>query len=103
MEKVQQYILDSEREFNHSTQIQAENMAQFSNIELGSEEIHFYIALHELKSSPSENHSEETNTPKDRAWQLSDQELLAIVLDKSGDQVRLRQLMTAYPKIFPSK
>ncbi len=91
---------DTTREFSHSSQLQAKDMAHFAQIELTPLDIRLYSALRELLSE-SMGGSVRTVDSGRLACTLSDQHLLAEALKQSGDRERLMKFVSFYPNIFP--
>ena len=100
LEEARLLASDTTREFEPSSQMQAENMARFAGVELQPEESRLYCALREQMSPSMNGGAKGKDGPGSRAWRLSDQELLAQVLHESGNEDRLRKFVAFYPNIF---
>ena len=91
---------DMTREFSHASQLQAEVMADSTQIMLTPEDIRLYSALCELLPESMGGRIRTGDTSRFASY-LSDQKLLAVVLKQSGDSVRLLKFVSFYPNIFP--
>ncbi|MFA7286585.1 MAG: hypothetical protein WC052_02930 [Patescibacteria group bacterium] len=100
LEEARRLVADPEHKFRNASKIQAEHMAESADIEVSSGEVSLYCALREpFPVAPTANESQESEQGA-RPDQLSDQHILAAVLELSGDEARLKKFTEFYPAIF---
>lgn len=97
-----------ERRFSAISRSQAEDMAEEANIKLGPDEIALYCILREQMPPEVSEGADVSEKVKDegegiRPWQLSDQKILAAVLESMGDQDRVQKFKSFFPNIFEKR
>ncbi len=91
---------DPAHKFRETSLLQAENMASVAHIELNPSEISLYCALRKQMPPSIGRGPVKDGDQEIHPWQLSDQKLLAAVLQLTGDQARLQKFIEFFPNIF---
>jgi len=104
LEAAQELAANPTHEFRKVFWGEAENMARSAKIELKPDEISLYCALREQLSPNMDGGAKDAEKEETRPWQLmSDQEMLAAVLELKGDSDRVRKFKSFFPNIFETE
>lgn len=101
LEAAQNLAANPAHEFRKILWTQAENMARQAKIELQHDEISLYCALREQLSPNMDGGAKDAKQEETRPWQLmSDQEILATVLELKGDPDCIQKFKSFFSNIF---
>ena len=104
LEAAQDLAVNPTHEFRKILWMQAEDMARSAKIELKHDEISLYCALREQLSPNMNGGAKDAEKEETRPWQLmSDQEMLAAVLELKGDPDRVQKFKLFFSNIFESE
>lgn len=104
LEAAQDLAANPTHEFRKVLWMQAEDMARQAKIELQHDEISLYCALREQLSPNMNGGAKDVAKEEIRPWQLmSDQEILATVLESKGDPGRVQKFKSFFPNIFETE
>ena len=112
IEAARNLIENTDYNFRKAFRSQAESMSELTGVELQLDEIRLHCALREQKPEvmvePEFKFEDNRDQPDKKkvvvddksVWHLSDQEILAAVLQESGDNAQLQKFISFYPNIF---